>query len=138
MMTEPLWIRMIEELRQKHRIPEERFYGLEGESMSRAIVASMGLGGLDGTPAAYHPLRSPEICRQRLHHAFGEQADVERIQVQVDFFLAKVSQLIPVDWMLPAPQFARVIDEGLEKHFPELTADARNVILGSYTYSHAK
>ncbi|MFN5950513.1 MAG: hypothetical protein ACK43N_18615, partial [Pirellulaceae bacterium] len=76
--------------------------------------------------------------QQRLHQAFGEQADVERIQVQINFFLAKVRQLIPVDWMLPAFQFAQVIEEGLEKHFPELSVDARNVILGSYTYSHAK
>jgi hypothetical protein len=58
--------------------------------------------------------------------------------VQINFFLAKVRQLIPVDWMLPAFQFAQVIEEGLEKHFPELSVDARNVILGSYTYSHAK
>lgn len=137
-MTEPLWIRMIEELRQKHQIPEERFYGLDEQSMSLAIVASMGLGGLDGAPVGYDPVRTPETSQQRLHQAFGEQADVERIQVQINFFLAKVRQLIPVDWMLPAFQFAQVIEEGLEKHFPELSADARNVILGSYTYSHAK
>lgn len=137
-MTEPLWIRMIEELRQKHQIPEERFYGLDERSMSLAIVASMGLGGLDGAPVGYDPVRTPETSQQRLHQAFGEQADVERIQVQINFFLAKVRQLIPVDWMLPAFQFAQVIEEGLEKHFPELSADARNVILGSYTYSHAK
>jgi hypothetical protein len=137
-MTEPLWIRMIEELRQKHQIPEERFYGLDEQSMSLAIVASMGLGGLDGAPVGYDPVRTPETSQQRLHQAFGEQADVERIQVQINFFLAKVRQLIPVDWMLPAFQFAQVIEEGLEKHFPELSVDARNVILGSYTYSHAK
>ncbi|MFN5770404.1 MAG: hypothetical protein ACK5ZC_10840 [Pirellulaceae bacterium] len=137
-MTEPLWIRMIEELRQKHQIPEERFYGLDERSMSLAIVASMGLGGLDGAPVGYDPVRTPETSHQRLHQAFGEQADVERIQVQINFFLAKVRQLIPVDWMLPAFQFAQVIEEGLEKHFPELSVDARNVILGSYTYSHAK
>ncbi|MFN5466894.1 MAG: hypothetical protein ACK523_19140 [Pirellulaceae bacterium] len=137
-MTEPLWIRMIEELRQKHQIPEERFYGLDERSMSLAIVASMGLGGLDGAPVGYDPVRTPETSQQRLHQAFGEQADVERIQVQINFFLAKVRQLIPVDWMLPAFQFAQVIEEGLEKHFPELSVDARNVILGSYTYSHAK
>ncbi|MFN9549129.1 MAG: hypothetical protein ACK56Q_02490 [Pirellulaceae bacterium] len=137
-MTEPLWIRMIEELRQKHQIPEERFYGLDERSMSLAIVASMGLGGLDGAPVGYDPVRTPETSQQRLHQAFGEQADVERIQVQINFFLAKVRQLIPVDWMLPAFQFAQVIEEGLEKHFSELSVDARNVILGSYTYSHAK
>ena len=137
-MTEPLWIRMIEELRQKHQIPEVRFYGLDEQSMSLAIVASMGLGGLDGAPVGFDPVRTPEASQQRLHQAFGEQADVERIQVQINFFLAKVRQLIPVDWMLPALQFAQVIEEGLEKHFPELSADARNVILGSYTYSHAK
>ncbi len=129
---------MIEELRQKHQIPEERFYGLDERSMSLAIVASMGLGGLDGAPVGYDPVRTPETSQQRLHQAFGEQADVERIQVQINFFLAKVRQLIPVDWMLPAFQFAQVIEEGLEKHFPELSVDARNVILGSYTYSHAK
>jgi 7-cyano-7-deazaguanine synthase in queuosine biosynthesis len=137
-MTEPLWIRMIEEMRQKYQIPEDRFYGLDGDSMSRAIVASRGIGGLDGTPAAYNPLQSPESSRQRLQEAFGEKAGVERIQVQIDFVLATVSQSIPVDWMLPAPQFVQVVEGGLEEHFPDLSVDARNVILGSYTYSHAK
>jgi hypothetical protein len=30
------------------------------------------------------------------------------------------------------------VGEGLREHFPELTEEARQVIAGNYSYSHAK
>ena len=33
---------------------------------------------------------------------------------------------------------AEAVVDGLARHFPELTADARQVIAGNYSYSHAK
>jgi hypothetical protein len=30
------------------------------------------------------------------------------------------------------------VADGLARHFPELTEDARRVIAGNYSYSHAK
>jgi hypothetical protein len=64
--------------------------------------------------------------------------NAERIQLQVDFFMGKLSDLIPVDWTLPDDQFAKVVREGLDREFPDLSEDARRVILANYSYSHAK
>ena len=35
-------------------------------------------------------------------------------------------------------EFDRAVADGLARHFPELTEDARRVIAGNYSYSHAK
>lgn len=40
--------------------------------------------------------------------------------------------------MLPNDEFDRQVMEGIRRHFPELTEDARRVIAGNYSYSHAK
>lgn len=34
--------------------------------------------------------------------------------------------------------FDRAVFEGLLRHFPDLTAEARAVLAGNYSYSHAK
>jgi hypothetical protein len=52
--------------------------------------------------------------------------------------MGKLSDLIPVDWTLPDDQFAKVVREGLDREFPDLSEDARRVILANYSYSHAK
>jgi len=45
---------------------------------------------------------------------------------------------LKLDWMLPNDEFDRQVLEGLARHFPELTEDARRVIVGNYSYSHAQ
>jgi len=40
--------------------------------------------------------------------------------------------------MLDNQEFDRTVAEGLREHFPELTEEAHNVIVGNYSYSHAK
>jgi hypothetical protein len=45
---------------------------------------------------------------------------------------------IAVDWMLPGEEFDRRVAEGLRRHFPALTEEARRVLAGSYSSSHSK
>jgi hypothetical protein len=54
------------------------------------------------------------------------------------FFGSRVSRTLKLDWMLPNDEFDRAVMDGLRQHFPELTDDARRVIAGNYSYSHAK
>jgi hypothetical protein len=137
-MSEPLWNQMIRELKDKHQIPDERFFGLDAESMSRAIVAMMNGPMEKDRPVGFFPVVSREIHHQWIREAFGSAVNAERIQLQVDFFMGKLSDLIPVDWTLPDDQFAKVVREGLDREFPDLSEDARRVILANYSYSHTK
>lgn len=54
------------------------------------------------------------------------------------FFGSRVSRALNLDWMLPNDEFDRAVMDGLRRNFPELTEDARSVIAGNYSYSHAK
>ena len=73
-----------------------------------------------------------------LRKEFGPEADVEKIRLQEQFFFGRVRRALNTNWMLPNQEFDRAVGEGLRKHFPELTEEARQVIAGNYSYSHAK
>lgn len=122
----------------RHDIPSDTYCGLTPEEMSRAIVAVHGGSRMPGEPVGYSPLISPVSQLQRLRDECGADADVERIRLQEQFFGGRVSQALKLDWMLPNDVFDELVADGLLKHFPELTADARAVIAGGYSYSHAK
>ncbi|MFM7183993.1 MAG: hypothetical protein ACKO4Z_04375 [Planctomycetota bacterium] len=81
---------------------------------------------------------SPEIQLENLRAEFGPEADVARLRLLEQFFSSRVNQTVAVNWDLPDAEFGRAVSEGLERHYPELTADARRVIAGSYSYSHMK
>ena len=49
-----------------------------------------------------------------------------------------MSRALKLDWILSNEAFDRVVYGCLRQHFPELTDEARNVIAGNYSYSHAK
>jgi hypothetical protein len=49
-----------------------------------------------------------------------------------------VNRALNLDWMLPADEFDRTVMEGRRRHFPELTEDARRVIAGDCSSSHAR
>ncbi len=73
-----------------------------------------------------------------LQEEFGAGADTERSRLQEQFFGGRIDQALKLDWMLPSDQFDRQVWAGLAEHFPELTEEARAVIAGNYSYSHAK
>jgi len=127
-----------DDLERAHGIPPDTYCGLSPADMSRAIVASHAAPRKPGEPVGYWPASSPETRLGRLREEFGPGVDVERIVLLEQFFAARVSRTLALDWMLPAAEFDRCVAEGLARHFPELTADARAVIAGSHSYSHAK
>ena len=84
------------------------------------------------------PVGSKQTRLGWLRAEFGPDADIERISTLEQFFGGRVSQALQLDWMLPNAEFDRLVWDGLALHFPELSAEARTVIAGNYSYSHAK
>ena len=130
--------RSIADLERQHNIPPDKFCGLTPEDMSRAIVAYHAGPSQPGQPIGYMPVGSLETRVGWLRDEFGPDADIERIRLQEQFFGGRIDQALKLDWMLPNDEFAQRVWEGLAEHFPELTEEARNVIAGNYSYSHAK
>lgn len=128
----------IAELERQHAIPPDRFCGIGPADMSRVVVACHSRRGPPGEPVGFWPIVSPEIQLDNLRAEFGPEADVARLRLLEQFFSSRVNQTVAVDWDLPDVEFGRAVWEGLERHYPELTADARRVIAGSYSYSHMK
>ena len=127
-----------EELERRHGIPPDRFCGLTADEMSRAIVA-YGCGPREpGEPIGYSPVGSPEARTRWLREAFGPDADVETLRLRVQFFEGRVSESLKLDWMLDNEPFDRAVWDGLARHYPDLSLDARRVIAGNYSYSHMK
>lgn len=128
----------IADLERHHGIPADTYCGLTADEMSRAIVAYHGGPREPGAPVGYWPIGSPETRLARLRDEFGPEADIERILLLEQFFGARVSRALNLDWMLPDAEFDRAVAEGLRRSFPELSDDARTVIAGNYSYSRAK
>jgi hypothetical protein len=127
-----------ESLERQYGIPPGKYCGLTPEDMSRAIVAYHSGPRRPGQPVGYSPVGSLETRLSWLLNEFGPDADVERIRLQEQFFSGRVSRALNANWMLPDQDFDRAVGEGLREHFPELTEEARQVIAGNYSYSHAK
>lgn len=127
-----------EDLERQHAILSDKFCGLTPEDMSRAIVAYHSGPAKPGRPIGYMPVGSLETRFEWLRDEFGPDVDIERIRLQEQFFGGRVDQALQLDWMLPNDEFDRRVWEGLALHFPELTEEARTVIAGNYSYSHAK
>jgi len=138
MAPDPSSLPSIPDLERQHNIPPDTYCGLTPEEMSRAIVAHDAGPHTPGTPIGYMPVGSAETRLGWLRQEFGAARDIERIRLQLQFFGSRVSGALKLDWMLPKQEFDRAVAEGLEQHFPELTAEARLVIAGNYSYSHAK
>ena len=130
--------RQIADLEARHRIGPGTYCGLTPEEMSRAVVACHGGPHRPGEPVGFWPGVSEEAREAALREAFGPGADVERLRVMVQFFDHRLAKTLAVDWALPSAEFDRAVWEGLERHVPELSADARRVIAGQFSYSHAK
>lgn len=131
----PPWLA---DLERQHGIPDERYCGLTPEDMSRAIVAYHSGPRKPGQPVGYWPAASMETRLGWLREEFGPDADLQRIRLQEQVFGARVSRVVNVDWMLPNAAFDAAVAEALRRHCPELTEEARLVIAGNYSYSHAK
>ncbi len=126
------------ELERQHGIPPDRFCGLTAEVMSRAIVAYDCGPRKPGAPVGYNPIGGLEMRTGWLREAFGPDADVEMLRLRVQFFMGRVRDHVAVDWMLDNQEFDQAVWDGLALHYPDLSADARAVIAGNYSYSHAK
>jgi hypothetical protein len=125
-------------LERRYGIPPDRFCGLSADDLSRAIVAHDGGPRPPGQAVGYSPIGSPKTRMGWLRDAFGPDADVEMLRLRVQFFMGRVRDTVAVDWMLDNQEFDQAVWDGLALHYPDLSADARAVIAGNYSYSHAK
>ena len=119
-------------------IPPDKYCGLTPEDMSRAIVAYHSGPRRSDQPVGYCPVGSMETRLGWLREEFGPDTDIERIRLLEQCFGSRVSRALTLNWMLDNPEFDRAVEAGLRDHFPELTEEARQVITGNYSYSHAK
>jgi hypothetical protein len=126
------------DLERQHGIPPDKYCGLTPEDMSRVIVAYHAGPRAPGQPIGYMPVGSVATRLGWVREEFGPDADIERIRLQEQFFGGRVDQALRLNWMLPNDEFDHQVWEGLAQHFPELTEEARRVIAGNYSYSHAK
>lgn len=130
--------RQITELSERHRIGSDRYCGFSPEEMSRAVVACHSGPRRAGEPAGYWPAGSEETRMDWLRAEYGPTADLERVRVAVQFFDRRVAETLAIDWDLPHDEFDQAVVAALARHYPELSDDARGVIAGSFSYSHAK
>lgn len=137
-MTEKTVGTDVDSLERQYGIPPDTYCGLTPADMSRAIVAYHAGPRRPDQPAGYCPVGSLATRLSWLRDAFGPEADVERIRLQEHFFSGRVGRALNLNWMLPNQEFDRAVRDGLQEHFPELTEEARRVMAGSYSYSHAK
>ena len=126
------------ELEGRYGIPPDRFCGLGAETMSRAIIAHDSGPLRTGESVGYNPIGSPETRLGWLRQAFGPDVDAEHLRLCVQFFHGRISEALPLNWMLPNDDFDRQVVEGLARLYPDLTPKARAVIAGNYSYSHAR
>lgn len=137
-MTDTSQAAMRLELERQYGIPPDRFCGLTADEMSRAIVAYDCGPRPPGEPVGYNPIASLPTRTGWLREAFGPDVDAEALRLKVQFFMGRVSEALALDWMLDNDAFDRAVVEGLTRHYPDLSADARSVIAGNHSYSHAK
>lgn len=137
-MPEDPKVAAMRELEARYGIPPDRFCGMTAAEMSRAIVAYDCGPHRPGQTVGYNPVGSPETRLGWLREEFGADADVETIRLRVQFFGGRVDAALDLDWMLDNDAFDRAVVEGLTRHYPELTADARAALAGNYSYSHMK
>ena len=137
-MTEENTESVFASLEQQHRIPPDTYCGLTPADMSRAIVAYHSGPRRPDEPVGYQPIGSLETRLGWLRDEFGPDADISLIRLLEQFFSSRISRSLKLDWMLDNREFDRAVADGLREHFPELTEEARNVIAGNFSYSHAK
>lgn len=104
--------------------------------MSRAIVAYHCGPRRAGEAVGYNPVGSPETRLGWLRDEFGPDVEVEGIRSQAQAFSSRVGAQLDLDWMLPDADFDLAVADGLRRHFPELSDEARRVIAGNFSYSH--
>lgn len=134
----PAQLQSFADLEREHNIPRDKYCGLTPEDMSRVIVAYHSGPRRQGESVGYMPVGSVETRLGWLREELGAGADVEQFRLQEQFFGGRIDQALKLDWMLPNDEFDRRVWAGLAEHFPELTEEARAVIAGNYSYSHAK
>lgn len=134
-MTESLQREDWNDLERRHGIPPDTYCGLTPGEMSRLVVACHSGPDL---PVGYRPVASLETRDEWIRGVFGRDADVERLRTLEQFFGSRVSRRLTLDWMLSNDDFDRAVADGLREHFPDLSEDARRVIAGNYSYSHAR
>jgi hypothetical protein len=130
--------RQIAALERRHKIGRDRYCGLTPAEMSRAVIVCHGGPRRPGEPAGSWPATSEATVMEKLREEYGPTADIERLRVMVQFFDHRIGTTLGIDWRLPREEFDHAVATGLARHYPELTDDARRVIAGNSSYSHAK
>lgn len=130
--------RQLAEWIERYQIGPDRYCGWSPTEISRLVVADHARPAPPGEPVGYWPGVSEEAQAERFRAEFGPGVDVARLRAVLQFFEARVAETLRLDWQLPNDEFDRAVVSGLDQHYPELTALARQLIAAACSYSHAK
>ena len=104
--------------------------GLSPNDLSNVIIAyDSGYPNPAGWPVGYAMWAPAKRRIGWVREAFGPTRDVSALVQARRRFLRQFEQVIAIDWQLPAEAFARSIRAALDYFFPELSPEARQVLL---------
>jgi hypothetical protein len=104
--------------------------GLSPDDLSQTIIAyDAGYPNPDGWPLGYAMWASAKRRIQWVREAFGGTRDASVLARGRRRFLKHFETVMPIDWHLPEAAFSRFVHAGIDQHFPDLSNDAREVLL---------
>ncbi len=104
--------------------------GLSPDDLSQTIIAyDAGYPNPDGWPLGYAMWASAKRRIEWVREAFGDTRDASALTRARRRFLKHFETVVPIDWHLSEAAFTRSIHAGIAQHFPDLSNDARQVLL---------
>ena len=104
--------------------------GLSPDDLSQTIIAyDAGYPNPDGWPLGYAMWASAKRRIEWVREAFGDARDASALARARRRFLKHFETVVPIDWHLSEAAFTRSIHAGIDQHFPDLSNDARQVLL---------
>jgi hypothetical protein len=104
--------------------------GLSPDDLSRIIVVyDSGFPRTAGWPVGYVIWVSAKHRVGWLREDFGPARDVIALARARRRFLQRLEDVVPIDWRLPSGAFQQSVSSGIVRHFPELSHDARQVLM---------
>jgi len=112
------------------RLQADAYGGLSPDDLSRVIVDyDSGFPLTAGWPVGYAIWVPAKRRISWLQEDFGTARDAIALARSRRRFLQLFEELVPIDWRLPTGAFHQSVSAGIDQHFPELSHDARRVLM---------
>lgn len=109
--------------------------GLPPDDLSRVIVVyDSGYPSPAGWPLGYAIWVPAKRRIGWVREAFGPTRDAFALARARRRFLKQCEQAVAIDWQLPAEAFYAAVRAALDRSFPELSPEARQVLLARFNH----